>query len=130
MAITIISGPPKTGKSALGATLRNFAISNGRGALLLDDANKDADPRVLVEKLLVAEHLPDDVPSFRKVGKDAKGKEVILSGIDALPWKKDPHVIAVDKAGRDLLNKIESVCPGFKERFGPASGISTTVEVL
>jgi hypothetical protein len=107
MAITIIKGPPRSGKSELAAALRNSAITNGRGALLIDDTN-DGEVKPLLEKLLVGVELPETPP------KD----------LSELPWKDDPLVILVgDKQG--MLKTLEKALPGFREFFGPIRTLTT-----
>ena len=136
MAITVISGPAKSGKTTLAKTLRDNMISNRRGCLLLDETT-EGDPKHLIEKIIVGEQFPDNVANISKVepGFNDKGerditKDVILRGLDALPWKKDPLVIVVGDKGKALLAEIEKVCPGFVNKFGPATGTSTTIEDL
>jgi hypothetical protein len=126
MAITVISGPAASGKTALANTMRNTAISNGRGCLLLDETT-EGEPSVLAEKIIVGEKLPADVRNHFKV-EAVDGEPVVARGIDAVAWKKDPLVIVVGDKGKALLWEIEKVCPGFVAKFGPATGVSTTVE--
>jgi energy-coupling factor transporter ATP-binding protein EcfA2 len=127
MAITVISGPEKSGKTTLANTMRNTAIQNGRGCLLLDETT-EGEPKILIEKIIVGEEFPADITKHAKVSFDEKDQPVVKRGLDALPWKKDPLVLVVGDKGKELLYAIEKICPGFIAKFGPATGISTTVE--
>jgi hypothetical protein len=128
MAITVINGPEASGKTVLAQTMRNTAISNGRGCLLLDETT-EGEPSVLAEKIIVGEKLPVDVRNHLKV-ELVDDKPVVSRGLDAIAWKKDPLVIVVGDKGKALLQEIEKVCPGFISKFGPATGVSTTVESI
>lgn len=110
--ITIIEGPKKSGKSQLASSLRDRQISRGydekakayHGALLIDeDAQKDAEPRHLIEKLLAGDALPAD-------GTPVKAKE--------LNWKADPQMIVVGDATKHL-KAFEKLVPGFTAKVGP-----------
>jgi hypothetical protein len=109
MAITIIKGPAKSGKSELANALRNSAITNQRGALLVDDDN-DGETKPLIEKLLLGTELPEDPP------KD----------LSKLEWKPDPIVVFVGK-GESRLKEFEKALPGFTEFFGPIRTLTTDV---
>jgi hypothetical protein len=108
--IYIIQGAPKSGKSFFANTLRNQAVSQKRGALLIDDFDphkdekKQAQAKHLVEKLLIGTPLPGNVED-----------------LNALPWKKDPVIILVGERGLKKLAEIEALVPGFKAKFGPVS---------
>lgn len=109
MPITIIKGPAQSGKSQLANALRNSQITNGKGALLIDDDN-DGDIKPLIEKLLLGVELPNPPPANLK----------------KLPWKDDPLVIIVG-AKESILKKLESALPGFIEFFGPIRTLTTDV---
>lgn len=117
MAITIIKGPPKSGKSLLANSIRNTHIGKGldeksgtfHGCLLIDDT-QDGEPRHLLEKLIVGVALPED------------GTPV---PVDELPWKHDPQIVIVGDAKAKLLKTFEKLVPGFMERFGPVHTLTT-----
>ena len=122
-----IKGPDNSGQDKLAAALRNDAVLNRKGALILDANAKEAsEVKPLVQKLLVGAELPDDVAGYKRVGQDAEGKDVVLTGIDALPWKDDCLVIIVGDAGTEVLEAVEAACPGFKAKFGTTSATVTT----
>jgi hypothetical protein len=109
MPITVINGPAKSGKSRLANALRNSQITNGKGALLVDDTN-DGEIKPLLEKLLVGIELPRKPPA----------------DLSTLPWKDDPLVIVVGaKAG--ILDDFEAALPGFKKFFGPVTTLTTAL---
>lgn len=99
--IVVISGPAKSGKSLLANSLRNTAISNGRGALLIDD-HSDGDAIHHLEKIIVADRF---VPGTK--AEDVR-------------WKNDPAIVLVN-AGEKRLDEFEKICPGFTKKFGPVS---------
>lgn len=103
--ITVIEGPPQSGKSVLANSLRNAAISSGRGALLIDD-HADGEARHHLEKIIAG--------------------DVFVTGTPAgeVRWKNSPHVILVN-SGEQRLAEFESICPGFTEKFGPVSRLNT-----
>lgn len=107
MPITIINGPAKSGKSRLANALRNSQITNGKGALLVDDTS-DGEIKPLIEKLLMGVELPETPPA----------------DLSDLPWKEDPLVIVVGKKAR-ILDEFEAALPGFKEFFGPVTTLTT-----
>lgn len=110
MPITIITGPAKSGKSRLANALRNSQITNGKGALLVDDTN-DGEIKPLLEKLLVGVELPKKPPA----------------DLATLPWKDDPLVIVVG-AKASILDEFEARLPGFKKFFGPVTTIITGLD--
>lgn len=128
MAITVIDGPPKSGKDRLARVFRDHAIATGHGCLLLGEET-EGDPAALVEKIIKNEKLPEDVTKLVKADM-VDGKPVKKERLDAISWKHDPLIIVVSNKGRELLKKIEERCPGFTERFGPATGVSTTLVEL
>jgi hypothetical protein len=103
--ITVIEGPPKSGKSVLANSLRNSAISSGRGAMLIDD-HADGEARHHLEKIIAG--------------------DVFVPGTPAVDvrWKNDPHVILVN-SGEQRLEEFESICPGFTKKLGPVSRVRT-----
>jgi hypothetical protein len=110
-----ITGPAASGKSLLANSLRNQAISEGRGALLVDDT-QDGEVRYLLEKIVAGASL-GPVPGMG---------EAIPQPAAAIPWKADPSIILVgDKIG--LLGEFEALAPGFTELFGPVRTLSTGV---
>lgn len=109
MAITIINGPAQSGKSRLANALRNSQITQGKGALLVDDSC-DGEVKPLIEKLLVGVELPAEPPA----------------DLSTLPWKEDCLVILVGwKAS--MLKSFEKALPGFREFFGPVTTLTTDV---
>jgi hypothetical protein len=105
--ITVIEGPPESGKSLLANSLRNAAISSGRGALLIDD-HADGEARHHLEKIIAGDVFVPGTPA------------------EAVRWKNDPQVVLVN-SGEQRLAEFESICPGFTKRFGPVSRIQTNV---
>lgn len=117
MPITIIKGPAKSGKSALGNALRNSHIGRSRpdegvvmGALLVDDTN-DGETKPLLEKLLLEVELPDKPPE----------------DLSALPWKAEPLVILIGDKAEPTLKRFEKALPGFTNFFGPVRTLTTDV---
>lgn len=116
MAITIIKGPAKSGKTELANALRNSHIGKSdpekgviKGALLIDDTC-DGDLKPLIEKLLRGDELPDEPPANLK----------------KLNWKDDPLIILVgEKQG--MLKQLEEALPGFAAFFGPVRTLTTDV---
>lgn len=90
------------------ATARNLhrqQISAGRGALIVR-AGDTAEPRHLLEKIIVGVALPADgtpIPAER------------------LPWKKNSAVILVGEAD-DFLGAFEQIVPGFNALFSGENG--------
>lgn len=105
MPIIIITGPAKTGKSLVANALRNNAIAQGNGCLLIDEDQK-GETKPLIEKLLDGAELPED----------PKVKD--------LPWKPSPLVVVVGK-GAARLDEIEAALPGFGKLVGPVYTIAT-----
>jgi hypothetical protein len=101
MTILIIEGPPKSGKSLLANSMRNTAISSGRGALLIDD-HADGEARYHLEKIIKGDQLVPGTPA------------------DEINWKKEPQVILVN-SGEKRLAEFEELVPGFTAKFGPVS---------
>jgi hypothetical protein len=110
MSIVIISGPAKSGKTAIANALRNNQIAHRNGALMVDET-QTGEPAVLLEKMLNGINVPQPAP------KDWATK---------LPWKKDSMVILVGKKA-DMLSAFEEMLPGFKSTFGPVYTITTGV---
>jgi len=81
-------------------TLRNSAISGGRGALIMR-AGEKAEARYLLEKIIVAEIFQ-------------QGKKTV----DEIPWKPKPDIIFVNE-GISRLTEFEKLVPGFQRKFGP-----------
>jgi hypothetical protein len=128
MPIVMIKGQAKSGKTTLARALRQWQISHRSGCLILDE-NPQAfsvsyDLTANIEKLLRGASLPpaELISDARGVMlKKERGKpetEIILRGIDALPWKPNCMVVIVgDQEG--LLTRLDHRCPGFVEKFGP-----------
>ena len=117
MPITIIKGPAKSGKTALGNALRNSHIGQSqpagrvvKGALLVDDTN-DGEIKPLIEKLLLGAELPADPPA----------------DLAELPWKDDPVVILIGAKAEPTLKRFEKALPGFTEFLGPVRTLTTDV---
>jgi len=116
--ITIIEGSAKSGKTTMANSLRNAHIGKGgvltddspknwrpTGMLLIDeDAQKDAEPRHLIEKLLHGDALPEN------------GEPVSAS---KLKWKDEPSVVIVGAKQEKMLAIFEKLVPGFKDKVGP-----------
>jgi hypothetical protein len=85
--------------------LRNSQISQGKGALIVDE-KQDGEPRHLLEKIIAGMPLLEPTPA------------------DKIPWKKDPLVILVGKSAPKALEHFEKLVPGFKRMFGPVKAIS------
>lgn len=105
-----IKGPNQSGKSFIASALRNNAIANGCGALIIDTPQISENVGALLEKLLVGAKLPENV-----------------DGIDGLPWKKDPVVILVGDVADDALSILERSAPGFTGKFGPIFEVTTNL---
>lgn len=108
MPIIIIDGPQGSGKTSIAVALRNNCISNGRGALLVDE-DQDGELRPLLEKIIVGVALPPEGP------------------VDAgdVPWKPEPSIIVVGKKAK-ILDKFEKIVPGFNAKFGPVYRVKTS----
>jgi hypothetical protein len=114
MPITHITGSPNSGKSLLANSMRNTAISNGRGALLVDDTN-DGEARYLLEKIVAGASLGLE---------PGRGPATVTAARD-IPWKPDPAIIIVgDKI--EMLAEFEEIAPGFIEMFGPVKTLDLT----
>jgi len=111
MPIIHITGPAKSGKSLMGNSMRNTQISNGKGALLVDDT-QEGEARYLLEKLIDGDHLgaiSGDGPAIPRPAKDVN-------------WKPEPAIIFVgDKI--KLLDEFEKIVPGFTKMFGPVRSL-------
>lgn len=90
----------------LAAAVRNSQIGQGKGALIVR-AGDDAEPRHLLEKIIVAVALPED-------GAPVAAEDV--------PWKPESTVILVGGA-EDFLEVFESLVPGFNDLFGDPVGV-------
>lgn len=118
--IYVIEGPPKCGKTTIAVALRSFAISNGRGALIIDEDTVGETPH-LIEKII-------DGDPARAGGKattltDTGGKLLKPSfDADSVNWKADPIVILIN-AGKDRLAEIEALVPGFAKMLGPINKV-------
>jgi hypothetical protein len=111
MPIIKITGGAKSGKTFIANALRNSAIANGRGALIVDEQT-DGEFNALVEKILAGVGLPDPVP---------------LNWADTLPFKKEPVIIFVGSAV-ERLAEFEEKLPGFTEKFSPVFGVATELQ--
>jgi hypothetical protein len=110
MAIILVSGEDKSGKSIIANALRSHQINNQMGALLIDEGN-DGEVDILLEKILVGVNLPSEIPD----GWEKK-----------LPWKKNPAIILVgEKLG--MLAVFEERLPGFTKNFGPVYTVKTGI---
>lgn len=106
MAIIIIQGPAKSGKTMIAVALRNAQVAQAKGALLVDE-DQDGDTAALIEKVLVGDPLPSE-PTDAKV----------------LPWKPETDIILVgDKA--KMLDAFEALVPGFTAFHGPTFTVTT-----
>lgn len=105
MSIVIITGSPESGKTLTANALRNDAISRGRGCLLIDDT-QDGEAIPLLEKIIAGVPFDPKTP------------------ISEIPWKEDPLIIAVG-SGKDRLDEIEALLPGFKAAMGPVYTVDT-----
>lgn len=108
MTILLIKGPPKSGKSLLANSLRNTAISQGRGAMLIDD-HADGEAHIHLEKIIKGDRFIPGTPASE------------------VNWKDGVTVILVNK-GEDRLAEFEAICPGFTEMFGPVSTMELTAK--
>lgn len=116
MPITIINGPPRSGKTQLAHALRNSHIGQSdaergiiKGALLIDDSC-DGEIKPLLEKLLIEAELPAEPPT----------------DLSKLPWKDEPLIILVGKKAK-FLDQLERALPGFAAHFGPIRTLTTDV---
>ena len=100
MAIYLIDGQEKSGKTYLANTLRNMQIHCRKGAILLDE-NATGHISALLEKILVGITMPES---------NEKWKE--------WPWKPDSMIILVGNSAK-FLDVCEELLPGFTEFFGP-----------
>ena len=48
--------------------------------------------------------------------------------IARLPWKQPVTIVVVGKAGREMLEAMETAVPGFKAKFGPKFRMATSGE--
>ena len=143
MAIVIIDGAEKSGKTFLANALRNNHIGGKKGVLLLDEAKSgglmamvgkvfgtkpkapdsdnrgallideatEGDLKALLEKILVGVPMPD---------------VILADWATALPWKPDSMIIFVGYR-QEMLDRFESLLPGFRRRFGPVYRIGMEV---
>jgi hypothetical protein len=143
MAIVIIKGPSKSLKSTIAAALRNNQISNGKGALLIDDF-QEGELKHQLEKIIVGVPFPEGSPppphrswleqtkkyrtKLKEDGtpeKDDQGQDVFEEYSETLlPFKPDSMVIVVD-AKEAVLDEFEKMLPGFKKQFGPVYHVNT-----
>lgn len=119
--ILFIEGPAQSGKSTMANALRNFAISNKRGALMIDD-HADGAIAHHVEKIIDdGEMRPKD-----KLGRltDPKGDVLKESfTVDEINWKADPIIVFVN-SGAKRLDEIEALIPGFTKKLGPVNVVA------
>jgi hypothetical protein len=106
MPIVIIQGQPASGKTTIANALRNNAISNKRGALMVDERS-DGEPRYLLEKILAGVALRPGEPA------------------DQQKWKPDCTVVLVGDAAAAQLDEFEALAPGFAALHGPIYSVST-----
>jgi hypothetical protein len=126
MPIMHITGPKKSGKSLLANSMRNTQITNGLGALLVDE-DQEGEPRYLLEKIVAGVSLGKEAgfgPAVPRPAADVPWKgwtAPILTedGISETEFiRQDPLIIFVgDKIS--LLDEFELITPGFLELFGP-----------
>lgn len=105
MTIMHIKGPPKSGKSLLANSLRNTALTERRGALLIDD-HADGEAQHHLEKII------------------AGGAFVPGTAADAVSWKSDSPAVILVNSGIDRLDEFEAICPGFMAKFGPVTTLT------
>lgn len=107
MAIVLISGPEKSGKSTIANALRNDAIRKGKGCLLYDD------------------HSTGELPAhFEKIvagGKNFDSKKPFSEQ----QWKSDPQIVLVGDVGNAFYMHCTAQFTGFKEFFGPVYRVMT-----
>jgi len=103
--IAINTGNPDTDE-VLANSVRNSQIGQGKGALILR-AGETGEPRHLLEKIIVAEALPED------------GTPVPAADV---PWKDDATVLLVGGA-ESFLAAFEALVPGFNELFGSPTAV-------
>lgn len=103
MAIIVITGD-QSAADLLGNSLRNTAISSGKGALLVK-ADQDGAVQHQIEKIIAGDVFVEGTPA------------------DAVNWKPDPQVVFVN-AGEAFLAQFEAACPGFTVKLGPVSRLS------
>jgi len=105
MTIYHIKGTDAKRAEATANMLRNTAINEGRGALIMRNGEK-AEAKYLLEKIIVAEPF-------------MQGKKPV----DQIPWKPKSDVIFVnDGIGR--LAEFEKLIPGFTKKFGPITELA------
>jgi hypothetical protein len=98
--ILILKGPTKAGLE-LARFLRNVAIFQGRGALvLLRPKGEEHSLVTQIEKLLVGVKLSEN------------------ADINRLKFKADPLILVVGE-NASLLKEVEVLLPGFTKKFGP-----------
>lgn len=107
MAIVKITGASGTGKSFVAAALRNNQISNGHGALLIDEQN-EGELDIMLEKIIVGVNLPKEIPK---------------NWAEIIPWKPNSSIILVGEKV-SLLGDIEKRLPGFTDVFSPVYEIN------
>ncbi len=105
--IFIISGKAKTGKTEMANALRDRAISNKRGGLIVDEQTEGEDQHLL-EKIIAGDAL---VPGTKA---------------DDVNWKPDSSIIVVGKHGLAKLAAFEEMVPGLKKKLGPVILVDLT----
>lgn len=105
--ITVIKHSAKNSEAARvhADSIRNSAVGQAKGALLLSADTERAEPKHLLEKIIAGDVFVEGTPA----------KEV--------NWKEDAVIVAVDGAEKQLAD-LEKVCPGFLAAFGPKSELS------
>jgi hypothetical protein len=99
--LTINSGAADTDEATARAT-RNALVRDGKGAAIVR-AGDDAEPRHLLEKIILGVALPVTGVPHRA---------------DRLPWKPGATVILVGEGAEIFLDTFEELAPGFKAMFG------------
>ena len=104
MSILIIRSANKGAATLLADSMRNTAMSAGKGVILIDD-HADGETQHQLEKII-------DGDVF-----------VIGTEAEKVKWKADPQVILVN-SGEARLAHFEEACPGFTKKIGPVSNMN------
>lgn len=104
----------------IGIAIRNSQVGQAKGGLLVKEPT-DADPRYLLEKIIVAKPLYDDGAGLQplQANAPATGAKLFAKASD-VPWKKEAMVILVGET-ISLLDTFEELLPGFVKQLGPVT---------